>query len=175
MPAERRQARAALLTALGRRAEAAELYRAAVVDRPDDWGSLLLYLDSLLPPEAASGQAPPSSFLDVAKALGSGGGGGSASKDEGGAGADAAAAAVADGAAAFLEGLPAAEAPAAGAAAGPGDGGGAQERPRRGGGPGSAVLRGPVLARAELAARRVKLGLTGPMAVAEAVLACYDR
>ncbi|KAI8469814.1 MAG: N-acetyltransferase B complex non catalytic subunit-domain-containing protein [Monoraphidium minutum] len=152
IPSERRQARAALLSALGRRGEAAALYRAAVQEQPDDWASLQLLLDCSLPPAAAGGQAPPAGFWHVARALRGGAAPGGGAEADGGDAADAAGAA-----AAFLESLP--------AAGGGGEGGG-------GGGP---VLRGPALARVELAARRVKLGLEGPRALAEAVLACYDR
>ncbi len=186
---ERRQARAALLRAQGRAGEAAALYREAVLEQPDDWSGVMLYFDALLPAAAASGQAPPSSFWAVAKALTGGklppaGGGSSGDRDaaDGKVDGEAAAAAVAE-AAAFLEMLPS-EATSSGGDEAAGAGSSSSSSSSGGGSSGGAkpkqskrpaVLRGPALARVELAARRVKLGLAPGRAVAEAVLACYDK
>lgn len=182
MPSERREVCAALLTAQGSRREAAELYKQAVQEQPDDWSGLQLYMDCTLPPECSSGLAAPVSFLGVARALqgltssnSSGGSAGGSCGGEGAAsqGVDAAAAAAAvEEAEAFLDSLPSVP-PITGES---GDGGSRGEggRGQRVKGAG-AVLRGPALARVELAARRLKLELVGQRAVAEAVLACYER
>ncbi|GBF93925.1 hypothetical protein Rsub_06174 [Raphidocelis subcapitata] len=184
MAAERRHARAALLSALGRAREAAALYEEAVREQPDDWTALQLYLDCLLPPDCSSRTALPAGFLDVAKALGAPAApaavaaeaaGGEAGAAGGGGGGDAVGEALAE-AGAFLDSLPTEPPPPPSPTAADGEGGGADggdkpPRPRRGAPP---VLRGPVLARVELAARRARLGLAPTRAVAEAVLACYD-
>jgi len=52
LPAERREAEAALLLAKGDLQAAAGLYQQALQEQPDDWAVLLLYLDCLLPATA---------------------------------------------------------------------------------------------------------------------------
>ncbi len=69
--AERREAEAALLCAVGESAAAAQLYTAALTEQPDDWASLLLALDCLLPSTAAGG-TPAVACVDVAASLVSG-------------------------------------------------------------------------------------------------------
>jgi hypothetical protein len=178
MAAERRAARAALLAALGRGPEAAALYREALAEQPDDWASMVLYLDCMLPvPQAPDGgadgsagggagaraavarQAPLAGFWGVAKALRGG-----AEPGPPGAGppeaAPGAVAAAADEAAAFISSLP---------TTAPSSYGGGKAK---GGG---APLRGPAIARVELAARRAALGLLPERALAEAVLECYEK
>ena len=188
MPGDRRHARAALLAAAGRRPEAAALYREAVEEQPDDWTSLMLFLDCTLPPRCSSGLAPPAGFWTVARALQSGGAAaplvaadaGEEEPEEGAQSGGEVAAALAE-ARAFVEGLPT-RAPAvtaaasgdnksnagSGASSSGGNGGG------NGGGSGGGVLRGPVLAKVELEARRVRLGLAPPRALAEAALAASE-
>jgi hypothetical protein len=178
MAAERRHARAALLSALGRPLEAAQLYREAVQEQPDDWTAVQLYLDCLLPPACSSQTAPPAGFLAVAKALGApaapaamaaaaaGGEENAAGGGRGGAVEEALAEAEA-----FLDSLPT-EPPLPPPADGGGNGADKPSRQRRAV---PQVLRGPVLARVELAARRARLGRAPTRAVAEAVLACYER
>eukprot|EP00879_Flechtneria_rotunda_P031357 GHRR01034248.1.p1 GENE.GHRR01034248.1~~GHRR01034248.1.p1 ORF type:complete len:433 (+),score=157.77 GHRR01034248.1:1526-2824(+) len=54
LPAERREAEAAALIAKGDLPAAAALYQAALIDQPDDWALLLLYLDCLFPATAST-------------------------------------------------------------------------------------------------------------------------
>jgi uncharacterized membrane protein YgcG len=188
MPAERRAARAALLSSLGRRAEAAALHREALEEQPDDWASAVQYLDCVLPVPpppggegggmraAAARQRPAVGFWAVAQALRGGAEPGEASVGCSGEGACAPgeAAAASDEAAAFLASLPT-------TAAAPGSGGGSKGGASAarggggGGGGGGAPLRGPAIARVELAVRRAALGLAPARAVAEAVLECYEK
>jgi hypothetical protein len=63
----------------GRPAEAAALHREALLENPDDWGSLQAYLDCRLPGSAAQPPPPPASaavqrLSDSATALHIGGG-----------------------------------------------------------------------------------------------------
>jgi hypothetical protein len=67
LPAERREAEAALLLSKGDLTAAAQLYQAAVQEQPDDWALLLLYLDCLLPSTAET--QPAISSAAVAQML----------------------------------------------------------------------------------------------------------
>lgn len=54
LTAERREAEAATLQAKGDLQAAAELYKQALQEQPDDWAVLLLYLDCMLPATAST-------------------------------------------------------------------------------------------------------------------------
>lgn len=56
---DRRSLHASLLAEAGRLQEAAALHREALQENPDDWGSLLAYLDCRLPSSAAGRPSPP--------------------------------------------------------------------------------------------------------------------
>lgn len=67
LAAERREAEAALLLAKGDLLSAAALYEEALMEQPDDWALLLLYLDCLLPGTACT--LPAISSTAVAQML----------------------------------------------------------------------------------------------------------
>lgn len=65
LTAERREAEAAILLAKGDLQAAAELYKQALQEQPDDWAVLLLYLECLLPTTAS--MLPASASTGVAQ------------------------------------------------------------------------------------------------------------
>ncbi|MEW5318613.1 MAG: hypothetical protein WDW38_009823 [Sanguina aurantia] len=189
LPSEHTHFRAATRMAAGDLGKAGALLMSALEENPDDWSSLLLLLDCMLP---GSRKAAPSSYTpghtftpESPMLLISGGlsecfnvaGGCDASHTTSpGSGESSAssmrtseamlAAAVVE-AEAFIEGLVAVvEGQAAAAKAGtPGSSGQQQQH---------LTMRGPFLARVELASRRLTLGLCAPDDVADAILRYCD-